>query len=153
MYIHGGDEASKQYWNVQNCEKPVILYSQSSHGCAGGTNEFFRFDPHTHTLATGMHGADGAPIGPLPGYKDMRLGIVDTPAGTWAYDQASKRLSLNSTLCVASASAGPGPSPGPGPGPSPGEPETWYKPLPGEWKRVRGVVGMDFSNTFVFVCF
>ena len=134
VYIHGG-ETSKQYWNTQNCEKPLILYSQSSHGCAGGTNEFFRFDADAHTLTSGMRGADGAPIGPMAGSKDMQLGIVQSPAGTWAYDKASKRLTLNSTLCVASARAGPGPGPGPGPSPGPspgGAPETWYKPLPGD---------------------
>ena len=130
VYIHGGEEGNKQYWNVQNCETPIILYSQSSHGCAGGTNELFRFSDGT--LTTAMHGEDGHPIGPISGSKDMQLGIVQSAPGTWAYDHASKRLSLNSTLCVASASAGPGPSPAP---PSPGEPEVWYKPLPGAHKQ------------------
>ena len=134
VYIHGGEEGNKQYWNVQNCETPLILYSQSSGGCAGGTNELFRFSDGA--LTTAMRGADGHPIGPIPGSKDMQLGIMQSAAGTWAYDKASKRLSLNSTLCVASAAAGPGPSPGP---PSPGEPEVWYKPLPGahrQWKAI-----------------
>merc|ERR1711924_510493 len=76
-------------------------------------------------------------------------GIVDAPAGTWAYDKASKRLSLNSTMCVASVSAGPGPSPGPGPG---DPPETWYKPLPGKAAAValfnRGAVNASMSVSF-----
>ena len=67
VYIHGGDEGSKQYWNVQNCEKPIVLFQKSSHGCADGTNEFFRFD--AGALTAGMHGASGAPIGPMPGSK------------------------------------------------------------------------------------
>ena len=135
MYIHGGNEGAKQYWNVQNCETPIILYSESHNGCADGTNEFFRFNDGA--LTTSMHGADGHSIGPIPGSKDMQLGIVQSAAGTWAYDKASKRLSLNSTLCVASASAGPGPSP---PGPSPGGgPEVWYKPLPGAHRQLPNI--------------